>query len=247
MMHEDDRLDEALLRAVRELDVPPATPRDVMWARIQARRAERTSGAHDRADGLVHTAGRDAGENVHRHDGVIALRPRRRAWAQWSAALAAMLVIGIGLGRVSMQQAGSPAPAGGLAGAASSAPGNADAIEAADGVPTAYRLAASQHLQRTEALFASLAVDARTRGADELSGWARELLTDTRLLLSSPVATDPAMGRLLEDLELVLSQIAAIPAARAQEEVELIQDGINQSDVLLRMRAATAGPALAGT
>jgi hypothetical protein len=84
-------------------------------------------------------------------------------------------------------------------------------------------------------------------GTVEMASWARDLLTDTRLLLSSPAAEDAATRRLLEDLELVLSQIATIPSARAEEEVELIQDGINQSDVLLRLRAATAGPALVGT
>ena len=108
-------------------------------------------------------------------------------------------------------------------------------------------MAATQHLQRTEALLASLVVSGSATGTDEMSGWARELLTDTRLLLSSPAAEDAATRRLLEDLELLLTQIAAIPSARAEEEVELIQEGINQSDVLLRVRAATAGPTLVGT
>lgn len=218
MTHDDDRLDEAVRRLIRELD-PPPTPREELWARIQAERAA--------------TAGRSADRQAA---DAIELRPRRRAWLAWGAALAAMLVIGIGLGRVSLREAGLTAPSS-----------TAAAADPADVVPTAYRLAASRHLERTEALFSSLAVDARTQGPGEVSGWARELLTDTRLLIGSPAALDPALGRLLEDLELVLSQIAAIPSARAQEEVELIQDGINQSDVLLRMRAATAGPAFVGT
>jgi hypothetical protein len=221
--HREDALDVVLQRALLELDPPPPTPREEIWARIQAERGLRGS------------------TSASEHDaGVIRLRPRRQSWLAWGAALAAMLVIGIGLGRVSLRQAGITQPS-----PVATAPAAND--DAADVVPTAYRLAASQHLERTEALFASLAVDARTRGAGEVTGWARELLTDTRLLLASPAAQDPALSRLLEDLELVLSQIAAIPAARAEEEVELIQDGINQSDVLLRMRAATAGPALVGT
>jgi hypothetical protein len=80
-----------------------------------------------------------------------------------------------------------------------------------------------------------------------MSTWASELLTDTRLLLSSPAAEDAATRTLLEDLELVLSQIAGIPEARAEQEVQLIQEGINQSDVLLRLHAATTGPRLVGT
>jgi hypothetical protein len=129
--------------------------------------------------------------------------------------------------------------------AASSAVRSADA--AADARTAPYRFAATQHLQRSEALLASLAADAGATPVGEISAWARDLMTDTRLLLTSPAVADPAMKKLLEDLELVLAQISAIPAARAREEVELIQDGINHSDMMLRLRAATAGPRLAGT
>jgi|SRR5690554_785852 len=210
-MKPDERLDELVGRALREVDVVPPTPREEMWARIQAERSAR-------ADGVV----------------VRPLRPRvQRTWVPWSAAIAATLVLGIGLGRISMQTEPEPvAPA----------PVAAEAPE----IPAAYRLAAAQHMQRTETLLTSLAVSAGT-GPAEMSRWARELLTDTRLLLGSPAADDPVMRRLLEDLELVLLQIAGIPAGVAKEEVELIQNGINQSDVLLRLRAATAGPALVGT
>jgi hypothetical protein len=212
-MTENERVDELMWRALREVDEPPPAPREEMWARIQAQRAVQRSSAD-----------------------VIALRPRvRRTWVPWSAAIAATLLIGIGLGRIT-----------------SGTPGDAEtqligATAQEEGVPTAYRLAATQHLERTEALLASLAVDARRDGAAEVTTWARELLTDTRLLLSSPAAEDAATRRLLEDLELVLAQISTIPSARAEEEVELIQDGINQSDVLLRLRAATAGRPLVGT
>ncbi|HEX6309966.1 MAG TPA: hypothetical protein VFZ69_17470 [Longimicrobiales bacterium] len=210
-MMSDDRVNELMGRALREVDVPPPAPREEMWARIQAERAARRSG-------------------------VIELRPRvRRTWIPWSAAIAATLVLGIGLGRISTRTMTT-----------STDVAQQSAAESEAAVPTAYRLAATQHMQRTETLLASLAVDGGAE-AGEMSRWARDLLTDTRLLLGSPAAEDPALRRLLQDLELVLSQIAGIPEARAEEEVELIQDGINQSDVLLRLRAATAGPALVGT
>ena len=96
-------------------------------------------------------------------------------------------------------------------------------------------------------MLTSLTVDGDAAGVGEVSTWARELLTDTRLLLATPAIQDAELLRLLEDLELVLAQLSAIPTARAKQEVELIQHGINQSDVLLRLRAATAGPALVGT
>lgn len=217
-MREHEKMDELMGRALREVDRVPATPREEIWARIQAERSARR---------VPPVNGRVAG--------VIELRPRRRTtWVPWSAAIAATLLVGIGLGRLT-----SNAPV--------ETPTATIGAAAEPGVPTAYRLAAAQHLQRTEALLASVVVNDQPDGTAEMSQWARELLTDTRLLLSSPAAEDAATRRLLEDLELLLTQISAIPAARAEEEVELIQDGINQSDVLLRVRAATAGPMLVGT
>jgi hypothetical protein len=226
MNYDDDRDFEKLACILREVDAPPPAPRDEIWARIEAQRAARLNGAA-RAD------------QPAQDRAVVALpwRPRR-GHLQWGAALAAMLVIGIGLGRVSMQQATAPQPPAQAA---------APASQPDDVVPGPYRLAATQHLQRTEALLTSLHVDVPAGGTEEVTGWARDLLTDTRLLLVSPAAQDPATLQLLEDLELLLSQIAAIPAARATEEVELIQDGLNQSDVMLRLRAATAVRRAVGT
>lgn len=217
---------ESMGKMLREVDPPPPTPREEMWARIQAERAR--VGITD-----------------------LASRRRRIRWVQWGAAIAATLVVGVGLGRISLTGGDGMSP-GARAGTESN--GSPD-VAAVDGVgepgvdasvPTAYRIAAASHLERTETLLASLSVG-RPGGVREISSWARELLTDTRLLLSSPAAQDPATRRLLEDLELILAQVAGIPETRADQEVELIHEGINQSDVLLRLRAATAGPRLVGT
>lgn len=224
-MMNEERMDELPGRALREVDPPPPTPREEIWARIQAQRA--ALGGSDGSE----QAGPGPGGVID-----LASRRRRTIWIPWSAAAAAILVVGIGLGRLSRDSTPEPI--------ATAVP---DAAQPAVPVPTAYRLAATSHLERTETLLASLAVDDRSSGAREMSGWARELLTDTRLLLSSPAAQDPATRKLLEDLELILAQIAGIPAARAEQEVELIHEGLNQSDVLLRLRAATAGPRLVGT
>lgn len=217
-MMEEDRFDELLRQTMLEVEPPPA-PREEMWSRIQVQRAQRAAAPH-----------------------VIPFRRRLTPPVMWSAALAATLVIGFGIGRFT-QVTPVAAPV-----ATSTAPSTDEAVtDAADAVPAAYRFAATQHLQRTEALLTSLSVDAGTTTVAETSSWARELLTDTRLMLASPAAQDPALRTLLEDLELVLAQISNIPTARAKEEVGLIQDGINQSDVLLRVRAATAGRRPAGT
>ena len=235
-MKHDESMDDLMGKALREVDPPPPTPRDAIWAGIQARRAGASPKSASPTGGS--RVDSDAG-------GVVDLASRRRrttTWLTWSAAIAATLVLGIGLGRISSTNAtGDPA--------GTTAAGDAvqDAGQPSDAVPTAYRLAAANHLERTETLLASLSVDSRAGDAREMSSWARELLTDTRLLLSSPAAEDAATRRLLEDLELILAQIAGIPEARAEQEVELIHEGINQSDVLLRLRAATAGPRLVGT
>jgi hypothetical protein len=222
MMYEDDREFESLARTIRELDPPPPPPRGAMWARIQAQRSAQQDSATQQDAQVI----------------ALPVNPRGRMILQWGAALAAMLVIGIGLGRFSLQQATTSTPHATTAAAPASP---------ADDAAGPYRLAATQHLQRTEMLLTSLSIDAPPNDAQEVSAWARDLLTNTRLLLASPVAEDAATRRLLEDLELVLAQIAAIPAAKVTEEVELIQDGLNQSDVLLRLRVATTVRRTVGT
>src|SRR5439155_2972134 len=74
----------------------------------------------------------------------------------------------------------------------------------------AYRLVLLQHLAGTEAMITSFRSTARSRnGAAEqrIALWARDLLTTTRMLESSAAADDPTMKHLLDDLDLVLTQI----------------------------------------
>ncbi|HEX6645276.1 MAG TPA: hypothetical protein VF037_11375 [Gemmatimonadales bacterium] len=108
--------------------------------------------------------------------------------------------------------------------------------------PDAFDVAAARHLQRSED-FLSLFRDA-LRGEEpsvELSpATARQLLVRNRLLLDSPAAQDPRMRRLLEDLELVLAQIAQLPAEERSEDTDLITDGMEAGDVLTRLRSATS-------
>ena len=64
---------------------------------------------------------------------------------------------------------------------------------------------------------------------------ARRLLLATRLLLDAPSTTDPQLRVLLEDLELVLAQIAEDP--EYQEDRALITEGLDRGAVLPRLRA----------
>lgn len=226
MTHDEEKFNEYLQRLARELDPAPEVPREELWARIDA--ARRPHRSEERT--------------------VVDIATRRRVRPQlvrWAVALAAMLVVGVAIGRLTLMRGTAGGPAVAANEAATNASDSAAQADSAALLP--YRLAAVQHLVKTEALLAALPTDARTGQVDEVAGWAGDLLTDTRLLLDSPAGQDAELKQLLEDLELVLAQIAVLKVRGAAGEVEMIQDGMNQRDVLLRLRAATASPTLAGS
>ena len=108
------------------------------------------------------------------------------------------------------------------------------------GASSAYQLTAVRHLSEAEALLTSF----RTRTtADQqmdaqLGSWARELLSNTRLLLDSPVANDPQRRPLLEDLELVLVQIVQLSPGSTPQDRELIEKTLQHDHVMTRLRTA---------
>lgn len=199
----EDRFDERLRQAAQDYNRPPATPREELWSRIAATRAARQRR-------------------------VIVLRPALR----WGVGIAAVLALGIAIGRWSArggQAPGAPVVAAGT-----------------DQVPAlAYRVAAAQYLTRTEALLTGFRAEARSPGVPttQFSRQARDLLATTRLMLDSPAARDMRLKGLLEDLELVLAQIAQLPSSGDREDVQSINQGLDQRSVLLRLRTANpAGP-----
>jgi len=169
-------------------------------------------------------------EEARRNQHVIEIRP----WMRWALAAAAVLVIGIGIGRWTAHPPGANAPV----------------VASADSVRSdvAYQVAAQQYLTRTEVLLTDFrAQSARGQLDPQFVAAARDLLTTTRLMLDSPAANDPRLQPLLEDLELVLAQITQLPAEPGRKnEMDLINQGLNQRSVLTRLRTATpaipAGP-----
>jgi hypothetical protein len=149
------------------------------------------------------------------------------------ASLAASLALGLVLGRFL-------APVSTLGGG-----DTAGVAEAQSETP--YEQAATRHLARTEALLSSFSSDAQQGRTSQVADWAQDLLIDTRLLMDSPASADPRMGALLEDLELILAQLANLTQRDPANELELIQAGIQQNDVLVRLRTATGEPTLIGT
>jgi hypothetical protein len=113
------------------------------------------------------------------------------------------------------------------------------------GSSSAYQLTAVRHLSEAEALLTSF----RTRSTTDqqmdaqLGTWARELLSKTRLLMDSPVASDPERRPLLEDLELVLVQIVQLSPGSTPQDREMIEKTLQQDQVMTRLRTAIpAGP-----
>jgi len=167
---------------------------------------------------------RIASERQRKH--VIELRP----WMRWAVAAAAVLAIGVGIGRWSAH-------------APTSTPGGIPVASAADSSrDLVYQVAATQYLSRTEAFLTAFRADHAANGAD-FARQARDLLTTTQLMLDSPAAHDARLRSLLEDLELVLMQIAQLDAARNGHDRDLITQGMNQTNVLPKLRSAIpAGP-----
>jgi hypothetical protein len=105
---------------------------------------------------------------------------------------------------------------------------------------SAYQLTAVRHLSEAEALLTSF----RARSTSDqqmdaqLGAWARDLLSNTRLLLDSPVANDPQRRPLLEDLELVLVQIVQLSPGSTPQDRELIERTLQHDHVMTRLRTA---------
>ncbi len=193
---DDDELEPALRDAARAYHQPPEPPREAMWQAIQAeRRVER------------------------------ARRPAVRRWTPWAMAAAAILALGVGIGRWSAPdtRAGTVTPT---------------TTAAAPRVnETAYRLATLEHLGQSET-FLTLFRTSLPQGRQErlASATARRLLSTNRLLLDSPAGQDRKTRVLLEDLELVLAEIAQLSPEATAGDRALIREGMERGGVLSRLR-----------
>jgi hypothetical protein len=105
---------------------------------------------------------------------------------------------------------------------------------------SAYQITAVRHLSEAEALLTSFRARSTTdqQMDAQLGSWARQLLSNTRLLLDSPVANDPQRRPLLEDLELVLVQIVQLSPGSTPQDRELIEKTLQHDHVMTRLRTA---------
>lgn len=221
------------LNAVRETyHAPPDAPREEMWAAIQARMTR--SGEPDTGAARV--------IDLQRERTGTRAPARRTAWplrsaAPWAVAAAALLVLGIGIGRWS---AAGPLPPTGT-----NAPVEGPVAEVPAPAASGLELAARMHFGRTESLLATVRADARAGRVDESVGpWARTLLAQTRLLMDARGETRDDVQQLLSDLELVLVQVlgaaevGGMDEERAREELELMIRSLERGEILPRIRSA---------
>jgi len=269
MMDErEDRLDAMLRDAAQDYNAPPPTPRAEMWARISAA-VRRSGGAAEGqgargADGQTGRGveGQEGGELPFRQ----AVRPTARPTVRLAVGIAALVALGIGIGRFTApntpgtsrtaaptQTAQVPATDTGSQGVAQPgpAPTQGGTVPAdgrrgvglggvdRTGLPTL--LATTEHLTHVETFLTEFT----TRDAPvDFAGQAQDLLGTTRLLLDSKRVRDVRTRKLLEDLELILVQIAALDSTRSEER-GFIADGLAQNHLRTRLRnAIPVGPAI---
>jgi hypothetical protein len=206
---DDQELDRALAELRRSYNAPPASaPVAEMWERIE---------------------GEAFGARGMSRPRFVAVSSRR----VWWIGLAAALLVGVGIGRVTSSRPRLDA-VNGPTRTAEVTPRSADT--------TSYDRSTARYLGQTAALLIALPAEARAGRTDQrFVARAAELLTTTRLLLDSPAAADPKVRALLEDVELVLAQVAHLETDRGRVEYELIAQALEQRDLLPRLTSAVAG------
>lgn len=210
MTMSEERMEEMLRELKASYHVPSETPREEMWSAISSRLDAPQTEVLD-----------------------ISIARRRRAFTArgavgWAAAAAAVLFLGVGLGRMTAPEGGERAP-----------------IATMQMTPTSMAFAAQDHMRRTESLLTMVRADARAGRIDPTTArWARGLLSQTRLLMDAQDDATPRMNDLLLDLELVLAQIVGVAETgsmdegRARTELDLLLRSLNDGAVLPRIRAA---------
>jgi hypothetical protein len=190
----EDRFEALMRDAAHTFRKPPEPDLDEMWSGIE--RAMDAEAVQRRAAGS--------------------------RWPRWTGTIgiiAATLVVGIGLGRISMtgRQAATP-------NRVATVQPVQPAPVASTAIASGFDVETSRYLGQTAALLIALPSEMHDGRTDEqFVGRASELLT------------------LLEDLELVLAQIVRLQDAHASRtELDLINRALQQRDVIPRLRNAAA-------
>lgn len=216
----DEQLKALMDDAARTYRVPADPPLERIWTRIESE-----------------------------HFGSWSARGARR-WLAPAVGIAATLLVGIGIGRFTATGAEGltgivgrdaatrqVADGAGSAGAPGTLDGNGQDVGSRVSDP--LQRTTSAYLDDAEMLLASMPREAK--GVD--SAFVRDahrLLTTTRVLLDSPVGTDPRLRDMLEDLELILAQVARLRSAPRPDELTFIAEAMDERDMVPRIRSVAA-------
>ena len=162
-------------------------------------------------------------------------------WLAAGAGIAAALVIGIAIGRRTMTNDGRPTS---VVDASSASRPPADSIRAAQ-----IRAVTWNHLAQAETFLTEVRTDLKTGRHDpERGDRSRQLLARTRLIMANDAAPAPSVERLLEDLELVLAEIAALPDSGVRRPIDarLLDERLSAGTVLPRIRTILPSPPAIG-
>ena len=219
----DSRLDDWMMASVRdvieEAEDAVEVPREMMWARIRAARRRPAAGTQ-MASWLDGTARR-------------------------SLAAAALLIVGIAIGRYS-QPDGHGGSSSALADGSAVADGQSVRGNMAVDVDDPLSVAMREHLSRSVSLLTMVRNENPRAVSDSTLGpAARDLLITTRLLLDEPRLQDATTRPVLQDLELVLLQIIqARPAAPETQAAP--RETMFETNLLPRVKAVVTASAAVG-
>jgi hypothetical protein len=201
----DDRLEKIIDTAADHYNVPPVNPPfDQMWTAIESE-----------------AFGPQIRPIEEKRRPSLVSNP----WIR----MAAVLVLGVAIGRYTMQA--KPAPVEQTI-AEASAPTNVDA---------SYQLSAERYLGQAVTLVAGLPKQLQSGRVDSVYVTrASESLAQLRLLMDSPAANNPRLRALFEDLELVLVQVVQMPANGSALDAKLIRQAMQERDVMPRLVDAVA-------
>lgn len=216
----DEPLDPALRDAAAAYHEPPATvPREAIWQRIQTTRA---------SGGMAPSRG---AERVERRSPDLRDRMWWRRTPMLAAAATVLVAVGVSLGwwmRGARPESVAVAP-------------RVVAAATVDASRPADRIAVTRDLAQAEMLLTAFRDNSHSSDAGaeaQFGAWTREVLSNTELLLDSPVASDPQRRQLLRDLELVLVQMTQSAPSYTATDREMIDRTLDRDHVLLRIRAA---------
>lgn len=256
----DDQMDEMLIQGVRDYNSPGAVPREEMWAAISEARSAKSEGRTAKspiaghgspignrsslfalrpsrfalAAGLLLAAGIVIGRRIER-SAPAATTPGTQgksvAVLPKDSVKSAPTTTDSLINELHEETKKTDRQVRALAQAAPRTDSRRPSAER----NLAYQLVVLKHLAGSEAMITSFRAGARSGEMDaQISAWSRELLSTTRLLESSEVTSDPVMKRLLEDLDLVISQIVQYSShgTTNPDELDLIEQSIKKRDVM---------------